>query len=158
MSDLVNRFKTTSMEQIVTLALPVLEDGRSVKFTVVGNSMYPIFRSNVDRVTVKKTDKVKKRDVILYRREDGDYVLHRVVGKGKQGYKLCGDNQLIVEYPVRAENVIAKMTSFERKGREYDAHCLWYRIYSYVWCLFIPLRPLEYKIVRFLKRIIKRSK
>lgn len=158
MSDLVNKFKTTSMEQIVTLALPVLEDGRSVKFTVVGNSMYPIFRSNKDKVTVKKADKIKKRDVILYRRDDGSYVLHRVVGKGEMGYKLCGDNQLIVEYPVREENVIAVMTSFERKGREVDANRLWYRVYSYVWCLFIPFRPLEYKIVRFLKRIIKRRK
>ena len=120
--------------------------------------MYPIFRNNKDKVTVKKADAVKKRDVILYRRDDGSYVLHRVVGKGKLGYKLCGDNQVVVEYPVSVDNVIAVMTSFERKGREFDAHTLWYRIYSFVWCLSVPLRPLEYKLVRFVKRLIKRRK
>ncbi len=158
MSDLVNKIKTMSMEQIVTLSLPVLEEGRSVKFTVVGNSMSPIFCSNRDRVTVKKADKIKKYDVILYRRDNGEYVLHRVVGKGKLGYKLCGDNQLIVEYPVRAENVIAVMTSFERNGKETDADCLWYRVYSVLWCMSIPFRPLEYKILRCFKKIFKRSK
>lgn len=158
MSDLVNKFKTTSMEQIVKLALPILEDGRSVKFTVVGNSMSPIFCNNRDKVTVKKKDKIKKYDVILYRRDDGDYVLHRVVGRGKLGYKLCGDNQLVVEYPVRAENIIAVMTSFERNGKEVDAHRLWYRVYSIVWCVAISFRPLEYKIIRYFKKIFKRSK
>lgn len=158
MSDLVSKFKTTSMKHIVTLAIPVLEEGRSVKFTVVGNSMYPIFRSEREKVTVKKADKVKKRDVILYRRDDGDYVLHRVVGKGSEGFKLCGDNQIAVEYPVREENVIAVMTSFERNGKEVDSKRLWYRAYSFVWCLFIPLRPLEFKIAYRLKKLFKRSK
>ncbi len=158
MSDLVSNFKTASMEYIVQLSLPVLEEGRLVKFTVVGNSMYPIFRSNIERVTVRKAEKVRKYDVILYRRDDGDYVLHRVVGKGKLGYKLCGDNQLAVEYPVRDENVIAVMTSFERNGREVRADSMWYRAYSFVWCLFIPLRPSIFKIAYRIKKMFKRSK
>lgn len=158
MSDLIGNFKLTSMEHIVQLARPILDTGKAVKFTVVGNSMYPIFRNNVEKVTVVKANIVKKYDVILYHRADGSYVLHRVVGKGELGYKLCGDNQLLVEYPVEREDVIAVMTSFERNGKEVSADCLWYRMYSFVWCLLIPLRPLEFKIAYKLKKIFKRSK
>lgn len=153
MSDLIGRFSLTSMEDIVRLSMPLLNTGKAIKFTVVGNSMYPLFRSNREKVTVVKADKVKKRDVILYRREDGSYVLHRVVGKGKLGYKLCGDDQTAIEYPVKKENVLAVMISFERKGKEYSTKCLWYRIYSFLWCLVIPLRPMEFKIVNKLKNI-----
>ncbi|MEE1042924.1 MAG: hypothetical protein UH854_03065 [Clostridia bacterium] len=158
MSDLVSKFKTTSMEHIVKLAVPVLDEGRSVKFTVVGNSMYPIFRSDVERVTVKKVDIIKKYDVILYRRDSGDYVLHRVIGRGKTGYKLCGDNQLVVEYPVRDDAVIAVMTSFERNGKEVSSDCLWYKMYSFIWCLFIPLRPFIFKTAYTLKKLFTRRK
>ncbi len=158
MSDLIKKFKLTSMEHIVQFSQPMLDMGKSVKFTVVGNSMYPIFRSNIENVTVVKAKEIKKRDVILYRRDDGSYVLHRVVGKGKLGYKLCGDNQLVIEYPVKRQDVVAVMTSFERNGREISAACLWYRLYSFVWCLMIPLRPLEFKIAYKLKKFFKRSK
>ncbi len=157
MSDFVGRLKLTSMEHIVQLSQPLLDMGKSVKFTVVGNSMFPIFRNGIEKVTVVKSDRIKKYDVILYHRNDGSYVLHRVVGRGKLGYKLCGDNQLVVEYPVKCDDVIAVMTSFERKGREISKNCLWYRLYSIMWCLFIPLRPLEFKIAYNLKKIFKRS-
>ncbi len=152
MSDLIGRFSLTSMEDIVNLSLPFMEMGKEVKFTVVGNSMYPLFINNRDKVTVVKAKKIKKRDIILYRRADGSYVLHRVVGKGKLGFKLCGDDQTAVEYPVKREDVIAVMTSFERKGKQYSAKCLWYRIYSFLWCLFIGLRPLKFKIAKKFKR------
>ena len=145
MSDLIGRFSLTDMADIVNLSMPFLEMGKEIKFTIVGNSMYPLFCNQRDKAIVAKCKKVKKRDVILYRREDGSYILHRVVGKGKLGYKLCGDDQVAIEYPVKKENVIAVMTSFERKGKQYSTKCLWYRMYSFLWCLFIGLRPFKFK-------------
>lgn len=158
MSDFIKKFKLTSMEQIVQLLLPMLNMGKAVKFTVVGNSMYPVFRSNVENVTVVKADEVKKRDVILYKREDGSYILHRIVGKGKLGYKLCGDNQMVIEYPVKKEDVVAVVISFERNGKEIPVSRFWYKLYSFVWCLLIPLRPLGFKVAYKMKKIFKRSK
>ena len=157
MSDLISKYQPTSMKQIVELALPFLQMGRSAKFTVVGNSMFPLFRSNMDKVTVVQTKKVKKRDVILYRRSDGNYIFHRVVGKGKLGFKLCGDDQLDIEYPVKEEDVVAVMTSFERNGKETDVKNLWYRIYSFLWCISIKKRPLIFKTAYKLKKIFTRS-
>ncbi len=151
MSDLIGRFSLTDMADIVNLSMPFLEMGKEIKFTIVGNSMYPLFCNQRDKAIVAKCKKVKKRDVILYRREDGSYILHRVVGKGKLGYKLCGDDQVAIEYPVKKENVIAVMTSFERKGKQYSTNCLWYRMYSFLWCLFIGLRPFKFKIIKKLR-------
>ena len=152
MSDVIGRFSLTSMEDIVNISLPFLEMGKEIKFTVVGNSMYPLFINNRDKVTVVKAEKIKKRDIILYRRADGSYVLHRVVGKGKLGFKLCGDDQVAMEYPVKQEDVLAVMTSFERKGNEYSAKCLWYRIYSFLWCLVLPVRPYVFKFAMKFRR------
>ena len=158
MSDLIGRFQLMDMNDIVHLATPLLMAGRSVKFVVVGNSMCPVFINSRDKVTVSQPKKIKNRDVILYRRSDGSYVLHRVVGKGKHGFKLCGDNQTAIEYPVKREDIIAVVTSFERKGREYSTKCLWYKAYSILWCLIIPLRRFEFKIAYKLKKIFKGSK
>ena len=158
MSDLIGRFSLTSMEDIVNISTPLLEIGKEIRFIVVGNSMRPVFINGRDKVTVSKPKKIKKRDIILYRRNDGSYVLHRVVGKGKLGFKLCGDNQTVIEYPVKREDIIAVVTSFERKGKEYSTRCLWYRIYSFLWCFIIPLRRFEFKIAYGLKKIFKRSK
>lgn len=159
MSDLFKKISLTSMEDIVALSLPFLEMGKKVKFTVVGNSMHPLFCNQRDNVTVKKALKVKKRDIILYRRGDGSYVLHRVVGKGKLGFKLCGDNQIAVEYPVKQEDVVAVVTSFERKGKVYTVKNLLYKIYSFWWCSFIGLRPLGSKIVTKIHKLLnKRSR
>ncbi len=157
MSDLIGNYKLTSMEHIVQLSRPLLDAGKAVKFSVIGNSMYPIFRHDREKVTVVKCEKIKKRDVILYQRNDGSYVLHRVVGKGRLGYKLCGDNQLAVEYPVKRQDVVAVMSSFERNGREISKNNVFYRLYSFFWCMLIALRPLEFKIAYRLKKLFKRS-
>jgi hypothetical protein len=42
----------------------------------------------------------KKYDVIFYRRENGQYVLHRIIKIKKDGYVCRGDNQTAKEYPV----------------------------------------------------------
>ena len=60
MSDMIGKFQLTDMNDIVRLAKPVLKDGRSVKFIVVGNSMNPIFINNRDKVIVSMAEKVKK--------------------------------------------------------------------------------------------------
>lgn len=150
---MIQRVQITSMNLLAQLMQPTLDEGKSVKFTVVGNSMYPVFRNGADTVTLQKNDKVSKYDVIFYRRDNGEYVLHRIVGKGKDGWKLCGDNQLLIEYPVKDENIIGTVTAFSRKGKTITADKLWYRVYSYIWVNLIPLRPAMFKTAKFVKNL-----
>lgn len=48
--------------------------------------MYPMLRNGEDVVVLKKPEgRLKYLDVALYRRSNGDFVLHRVVGFDKDG-------------------------------------------------------------------------
>lgn len=135
-----------------------VEKGKLAKFTVVGNSMFPLFRDGKDNVILKKADKVKNHDVVFYRREDGSYVLHRVIGKGLKGYKLCGDDQIVVEYPVNKDEIIAVMTGFERNGIFVSSSNPKYRLYVGVWCWFRKLRPLILKTGHLWKLVVKNTR
>lgn len=157
MSKMLKKAKITSMDLLAQLMEQPLKSGKSVKFTVVGNSMYPVFRSGVDNVILSASIEPKIFDVILYKRENGDYVLHRIVGKGKQGFKLCGDNQLKKEYPVRRSDIIAVMTAFERDGKTIAKKTAWYGIYSVLWSLLIPLRPFMFSVSKNVKKRLKKG-
>lgn len=66
-------------------------------YKVKGNSMYPVLRDN-DLVVVKETSvkSFRRGNILVYRGEKGEYVVHRFVKKGEDdilylrgdGYKL----------------------------------------------------------------------
>ena len=81
----------TSIKNLSPLFTELLTDGISVKFIVTGNSMYPLFRSKVDTVVLRKKLPLNKYDIVLYQRESGDYVLHRILNKKKNKFIMPGD-------------------------------------------------------------------
>lgn len=48
------KVKVAKMDELSPILISVLETGSSVKLTVTGNSMYPLFRNGVDIVVLKK--------------------------------------------------------------------------------------------------------
>ena len=103
--------------------LPVLEEqlaaGKEVCFGPKGTSMLPMLRQGVDSVVLHKAPaRLKKYDLPLYRRKDGSFVLHRIVGVSGNEYVTCGDNQWMREYHVRHSQVIGVVTGYYR-GEEY---------------------------------------
>ena len=67
------------------------KDGRLV-YRFRGVSMKPMLYQNRDLVVIEKVkDRLKKGDVVLYRRGK-DYVLHRIVRVSEDGYVIRGDN------------------------------------------------------------------
>ena len=70
-------------------------------YTNVGTSMRPLIRQGKDVMIIKSFDnccKLKKMDVPLYKRESGQYVLHRIIKINKDGYVIRGDNTYSNEY------------------------------------------------------------
>ncbi len=127
-----------------------------VNILTTGNSMYPLFRHKKDQVLLgrAKTGDLKKYDMILYRRDSGQYVLHRIVGEGKDGYVLRGDNQIWNEYPVRPDQVIAKVKRFSRNGRQVSCENIGYRIYVQFWTHTVLLRRAAARGKSLLKRFL----
>ncbi len=125
--------------------------------TPVGTSMNPLLYERKDTVKLVKPVDIKKYDVILYQRKTGEFILHRVVGKDKKGFILCGDNQWLKEPGITEDMIIGKMEGFF-KGETYvpvtDKKYIKYykkRVRS------IPFRRFVYKVKKIIKKIIGRK-
>ena len=127
--------KKVKMDDIIDIMLEKLDAGGTVTFTPSGISMLPMLRDGQDTVVLKKTsNRLQRFDVALYKRDNGSYILHRVIGYGNDGtYKMCGDNQFAVEHGIRGDQIIAVLISFNRKGKTYSTNSLSYRFYIYFW-------------------------
>lgn len=95
-----------------------LEAGRTVRFKPRGVSMLPMLRQNIDSVVLSPLpQKLRKYDLPLYQRDDGKYVLHRIVAVG-QTYTCVGDNQFELEPGVRRDQMIGLVKAYYR-GEKY---------------------------------------
>ncbi len=117
-----------------------LTRGGKLVYTCVGTSMLPMLRQRRDLVIIEKNvGRLKKYDVPLYRRDSGQYVLHRIVKVHADSYVLCGDNQWRREYGITDGQIIGVLTAFVRDGREISVTDKQYRLYVRLWCgLFWP--------------------
>lgn len=146
------------ISEMIPIIEESLKNGNKVKFKVRGNSMYPTLIEQRDSVFLERKDKYKKYDIILYRRDNGHYVLHRIIGTKNGCFKLCGDNQTEIEYPIRENQIVAAATAFERKGSIIDANDFKYNILVHIWTNFIFLRPFMMKHAMKRIRMNKRRK
>ena len=128
---------TLPMEALAEILQLQLTEGGRANLTVTGSSMHPTFRHRMDSV-VLVPGVPRKKDVILYKRDNGAYVLHRIV-QVKDTYICSGDNQWQPE-PVRQEQVIAVVDGFTRNGKEYTNHYLPYGLWVWFWVGIFPIR------------------
>ncbi len=95
-----------------------LDMGKSFRLEPFGSSMHPTIREGVDAVYIKKpSGRIKKYDIAFYKRDNGAFILHRVIKATKAGYILCGDNQFIPEHGISDRHIIGVVTEIERDGR-----------------------------------------
>jgi len=134
--------KETTLDAVIELITEKLQSGGAVTFTPNGTSMLPMLRDGEDVVVLKKPEgRLHLFDVPLYRRENGQYVLHRVIDFERDGaYVLCGDNQFAKERGIQDSQIIAVMTAFYRKGKAYSMTSLRYRTYVNFWYYTRPFR------------------
>ena len=121
------------MEELMPLMRERLAAGQSVCFSPKGISMLPMLRQGRDTVTLSPiTGKLKKYDLPLYQRANGKYVLHRIVHVGET-YTCAGDNQVVLEYGLRQEQMIAVVTAYTRDGKPHSVNSIGYRLYCRLW-------------------------
>lgn len=89
-----------------------------ISFVPAGDSMWPILKHRNQSVVIeKKCGKLSPFDVAFYVRDNGVFVLHRVVEVTENGYIFSGDSQLVTE-SINEEQVFGKMVGFY-KGKKY---------------------------------------
>ena len=74
----------------------IIEKDGVLVYRNVGDSMLPLIKQGRDVIVIEKISKQLKRlDIPLYKRESGQYVLHRILKCKKDGYVMCGDNRFV---------------------------------------------------------------
>lgn len=121
--------------------LPEIKDGGTFVLTVTGSSMAPTLRSGTDAVLLEEADTVKAGDILLFRRQSGEFILHRCIAIGKGRLTMNGDAQSWTEQ-IEPAQVRAKATKRFRGGKWQTLSPLWGRF----WPLTRPFRPALLKL------------
>lgn len=148
--------KKVSLTEIYPIIKEKIDNGGSVQIPITGTSMLPLLLRDRDSVELVRCESPKKGDIIFYRRDNGQFVLHRIIDTDENGYVLCGDNQWYREKGIRDHNIIAVVTSITRKGRTFSVKNLPYRMYSKIWIAVLPMRKHILNISRKPKHLLKK--
>ena len=101
-----------------------------IVYTNEGDSMMPLLRQHRDIMVIRKvTEPLRKYDVVLFKRPNGAYVLHRIIKVCGQGqYRIAGDNRSFSEM-VPEEWIIGILSEVIRDGRHLSVESEAYKAY-----------------------------
>lgn len=124
---LMQASSVNSNHLLLDLSTELLGRGKRVRFRAPGRSMYPTIREN-EAITVEPVapQDVKVGDIILYRSGES-VVAHRVIrierGKGDTlRFILREDTWGTLDTPIEAGQILGKVVSVERAGRNVDPY------------------------------------
>ncbi len=144
------------MQLLLPFLKEMLAEGKTIKMTVTGNSMFPLLRDRQDGVLLSAKNQLKKYDVALFLRSNGEAVLHRIVAVKNQEYIMLGDNQYEKEGPIKESQIIAVATGFYRGHHFFTCRTWWYRLYTLIWSRVGLGRKVLKPAVVYCGRLIKR--
>ena len=146
------------MESLYDVILLQLQNGGKANLVVTGVSMKPMLTEGRDTVILMPiTADPVAGDIVLYRRDNGKFVLHRIIRVTPEGYLISGDNQYKLE-DVSRQQMLAVVSAFVRKGRSHTLREPGYRLYRWAWVKLFWLRKPYIKLRRKLGRIYHKLK
>ena len=150
------------LDQLAPLVVECVAQGQEVVLTVTGNSMSPFLRDKKDQVVLTACDPeaLQPGDVPLFRRRNGQFVLHRIVERddgvtrtrwGEEGalpsrcdslrYTMLGDAQWQEEPNIAPDQILAVAKAFISRGKRWECDSEAYRQNRMRWHRLLPLRP-----------------
>ena len=133
-----------------------LEFGQKVRYLKFrGVSMMPMLRQGTDSVELSPLpERLKKYDLPVYRRGDGQYVMHRVVDVKADRYICLGDNTLNFEH-IYPEQMIGVVSAFKRGDKRIEVTAPGYQLYCRIWRLTHPVRVRIYRMKCFARKLLR---
>lgn len=135
--------KMTTFEEI-------LAQSGVLVYTNTGESMMPLLRQHRDLLIIKPKPegRLSRLDIPLYKRDNGQYILHRILWVRAHDYVICGDNQWHPECGITDRHIIGVLDAVVRDGVTHPLrvtpehpHVSWrYRLYVHLWCDLYLLR------------------
>ena len=147
-----SNIRVEAPEVLMEPLLALMEETGTVPLVISGYSMTPFLMHRRDTVYLSKVGRpLKKGDMILFRRDSGDYILHRILRAENGVFTLVGDAQNWLEQ-VREDQVLALVTAVRRKGRLLKPGSFWWEFFEKIWIRMIPLR---HPIMKLYARIFR---
>lgn len=107
--------------EILTKSEKLLKENGVLSIVPKGNSMWPFIKNKKNSVIIKSVlEELSIYDVIFYKRESGQEVLHRIIGFKDDDYIVSGDS-LIQREIVKKENVFGVMQGYYKNKKYIDA-------------------------------------
>ena len=123
------------MSDVLSFEKIIQKDGELI-YTSKGYSMYPLIKSGDLIVMEKIQKKLNRFDIVLYKRNNETYVLHRIIKIGKDFCYVCGDNQFKSE-KIERKQIIGILKEVERNGNKIELKSFPYMLF---YCYLYPLR------------------
>ena len=144
--------KTTYEQQLI--------DYGTLTYTTVGRSMRPFLRSGEDLMVIKARQDIRfrKYDAVLYRRNTGKYVLHRIIQVREKDYVLSGDNIWRIESGIRDDQILGVLTTVIRNGKPVDVNSPGYKRIIRLWWALYPIRAIILMVRDFLFGLLRKLK
>ena len=137
-----HKVKVVSPEELMEPLLAVMEEAETVPLVISGYSMNPFLAHGRDTVYLSKIKRpLKKGDMVLYRRDSGAYILHRLYRVEGKSYTFVGDAQTQLEGGIQEEQLLALVTAVRRKGKLLKKGSFWWDFFEKIWIRMVPLRP-----------------
>ena len=129
---------TTKSDPVKIDLEQLLREGNIIRIRPQGYSMYPLFIPERDEALIQQTDGTDchRNDVVLYRRDQGILVLHRICRITSDGFYIIG-----------------KLIAVNRNSREFTVGNPFYKFVSSLWLFMLPVRPFCFKLSAFLRKL-----
>ena len=125
--------KVVDTREYVSVLRELVEEGREVNMVVWGSSMTPFLGHGRDTIFFAAPERELRRgDMVFYQRDTGQFVIHRIWKVKKDGYYIVGDAQTIIEGPIRRDQIFARITKVNRKGKMISNGDFWWEFFEKV--------------------------
>lgn len=138
--------------EYVSVLRELTEAGQQVSMRIAGSSMSPFLVHGRDYIRFQKpVQPLKRGDMVFYQRKNGQFVMHRILRAGPEGYDIVGDAQQQVEGPIRRDQIFAIITQVQRKGKWIGPEDFWWKFFSGPWLSLLPFRRALLRMYGLLK-------
>ncbi|MDY4515058.1 MAG: S24/S26 family peptidase [Hominisplanchenecus sp.] len=122
------------LDECEPLIRKTLEKGGTFKFYPRGTSMEPTIHAGRDMVVLSPLpDCLRKYQIVLYKRTNGAFVLHRIIKVKGSCCTMRGDNQFVSEPGIQKEQMIGMVTQIICNGDVIPVNDTRHRIAAALW-------------------------
>ena len=127
----------------------VLAENGFVLVPIHGTSMRPLLKEAKSIVQIEQKDgRYERGDVVLFRKEDGTLVLHRIIEAQGNEYVVLGDHQYKEKEKIHLSQIIGCVSEYWTSGKQIHENSFGYRIYYAIWNGNLMIRRIVLALLR----------